>query len=90
MADAVQVPHTALPVDWFGRANGLDSGQVHQSTLDREGRLWAATPCGLARYDGVRIKMFTSRNGLNCNGLRAVAFDNEGCVWVGSDVGIDI
>lgn len=89
-AAAEAVNQTDIPIDWLDRRRGLTTGQVHQSALDNKGCLWATTPCGLARYDGVRTKMFTARDGLNSTGLRALAFDGEGRVWVGSDAGIDI
>jgi diguanylate cyclase (GGDEF)-like protein len=81
---------TELPVDWFDQRHGLASGQVHQTAIDQTGRLWAATPCGLARYDGSKMHMFSCKDGLRCAGLRTISFDASGRIWLGSDAGLDI
>ncbi len=85
------LPRTVIPVDWFDQPQGLQSGQVHQSAVDGQGNVWAATPFGLARFDGVRISIFGRADGLSHgNGIRAVASGNDGLFWVGSAAGLDI
>ncbi|WP_340588945.1 diguanylate cyclase domain-containing protein [Erythrobacter alti] len=80
--------HRQYPVDWFSRKANLASSQVHQTVISSDGRLWAATPSGLASYDGVRIVTYGLDDGLKCHGLRALAVDIQGMLWVGSDVGL--
>lgn len=80
--------HRRYPVDWFGRKANLASSQVHQTVISSDGRLWAATPSGLASYDGVRIVTYGLDDGLKCHGLRALAVDDRGMLWVGSDAGV--
>ncbi|MFK8015822.1 MAG: diguanylate cyclase, partial [Gammaproteobacteria bacterium] len=78
-----------VPYTRYRREDGLPSGQVFDLAQDIHQVIWAATPGGLARFDGARFRIITPRDGLASHGLRAVSADRDGNVWVGSDIGID-
>lgn len=92
-SNAPTVERSAVSFDWpisrLGRADGLPTGQVHDTAFDSRGRLWMATPNGLARSDGSRVVTFSRSAGLSTHGLRCVAVGHDGTVWMGSDVGVD-
>ena len=52
-----------------------------------DGRIWAGTQNGLARFDGQNWKMFTTRDGLADNSVRAIAEDAGGNIWAGTENG---
>ncbi len=79
-----------LPIERFDHRRGLNSLQIHQSLCSPDGRVWSATPAGLACYDGVRIRIFGRRQGLSSHGLRTVFVHPDGTLWIGSDVGYEI
>jgi signal transduction histidine kinase/ligand-binding sensor domain-containing protein len=69
--------------------SGLPNEQVHAIDQDSFGRLWLASPTGLARYNGSQVKIFDHTNGLSCIGLRTVRVSSDGTVWIGTDQGIE-
>lgn len=76
-----------IPTDFISAESGLPSGQVHD-VAQMHGHLWFAGPCGLARYDGSRIKVLAKKDGLATHGIRCItACSNQ--LFVGSDAGID-
>lgn len=80
-----------LPFERFDHRNGLTSLQVHMTIMSQDGRLWAATPAGLACYDGVQTHMYGRKQGLVNHGLRTLAIHpktNE--LWIGTDAGIEV
>ncbi|MGA3284798.1 MAG: two-component regulator propeller domain-containing protein [Verrucomicrobiota bacterium] len=60
---------------------------VYALFQDHNGQLWAGTRNGLAHWDGLNWKMFTTRDGLSENIIRAIAEDVEGNLWVGTESG---
>lgn len=68
---------------------GLPNEQVHATRQDKYGRIWMATPAGLACYNGNTIKVFDTRTGLECLGLRTIHITDDGIVWVGTDRGLE-
>ena len=92
-SNALGVEQFVVSFDWpisrLGRADGLPTGQVHDTAFDSRGRLWMATPNGLATSDGSRVVTYSRSDGLSTHGLRCVAVAPDGVVWMGSDVGID-
>jgi len=71
-------------------SRGLASNQVHRLARDARGRLWLASPVGLARFDGNFIECWDRSRGLQSNGLRTVAVDAAGCTWIGTDLGLEL
>lgn len=47
--------------------NGLPSSQVHDIIQDKYGRLWFATDCGLACYNGYAFRNYSTADGLTDN-----------------------
>jgi len=80
-----------LPVERFDHRHGLTSLQVHNTVISEDGRLWAATPAGLACYDGVNVRIFGRKHGLINHGLRTLAIHPQtGYLWIGTDTGIEV
>jgi signal transduction histidine kinase/ligand-binding sensor domain-containing protein len=72
--------------------NGLPSDDIRAITRTRDGYLWMTTDAGLARFDGVRFRVFNSIDtpGLLSDrySLAALLEDKQGNLWAGtSDAG---
>lgn len=70
----------------IGVADGLPSSNINSLALDGEGYLWLATTDGLARYDGVGMRVWRHVPGdptsLKANYLTIVHADPQGRIWV--------
>ena len=69
---------------------GLPQNSVHSIAQDREGYLWVGTGGGLARFDGVRFKVFGADD---IPGFRATLFlslhaSALGDLWIGGNNGV--
>jgi len=64
--------------------NGLPQNSVNSIAQTRDGYIWLATFDGLARFDGVRFKVFRKQDTpeLPTNRLRATFVDHEGRLWI--------
>jgi signal transduction histidine kinase/ligand-binding sensor domain-containing protein len=68
----------------------VDDGVPHKSVRDvlqsRDGYLWLATWDGLARFDGLRFRVFNTgtAKGIKSNRLNSLAEDDEGNLWIGT------
>jgi len=71
----------------FGVTDGLPHRHITSITQDQRGFIWAATPQGLARFDGYGFRNFTMADGLASNAVRKVACDGNGELWVLHDNG---
>ncbi len=69
--------------------DGLPNEQIHAIDQDKNGRLWLASPAGLACYNGNNIIVYDSRSGLECLGLRTITISDDNIVWIGTDRGIE-
>ena len=83
-------PSCILPIERFDHRRGLTSLQIHKTICSHDGRIWSATPAGLACYDGVKINMYGQRHGLSNHGLRTIAVHPDNSIWIGTDVGIEV
>lgn len=65
--------------------DGLPDDAVAAVTQTRDGYLWIGTARGLARFDGVRFRLFTSANtpALVSDNVRFLAEDSAGALWIG-------
>jgi hypothetical protein len=73
------------------RNSNIASDSVRALAMDGEGRVWAGTEAGLARFeDGNWTAYNTSNSGLLNNLIRALAADHEGRIWVGTEGGVSV
>lgn len=73
----------------FGLREGLPSVAIVDVAVDVAGRVWAATPDGLARIDpGGHFDVLGPADGLPGRGAYALHVDADGMLWVQSDDGI--
>jgi signal transduction histidine kinase/ActR/RegA family two-component response regulator len=78
-----------LKITTINSDQGLPNEQVHTARQDKFGRIWLATPAGLACYNGNSIKVYDTRSGLECLGLRTINITDDGIVWIGTDRGLE-
>ncbi len=69
--------------------DGLPNEQIHAIDQDKNGRLWLASPAGLACYNGNKVNVYDTRSGLECLGLRTITISSDNIVWIGTDRGIE-
>ena len=58
--------------------NGLPSNHVYHTIQDSKGFMWFATNRGIAKFDGVKFKVFTTKDGLPNNDIWRLTADDEG------------
>ena len=67
---------------------GLPHNTVRTIRQSKEGYIWLGTYAGLARFDGVRFRVYDNLNsGLRDNEVRSLAEDKQGVLWVGTTSG---
>ncbi len=70
----------------IGPAQGLPSTEIKALARDHDGYLWVATADGLARYDGVGMRVWrydlANTAGLPGNNIQALMVDADDRVWV--------
>jgi ligand-binding sensor domain-containing protein/signal transduction histidine kinase len=68
----------------WGTEAGLPQNTVNAITQTRDGYLWLGTDDGLARFDGVRFKVFGFKNGLPSVSITSLLEDQQGTLWIGT------
>jgi ligand-binding sensor domain-containing protein/signal transduction histidine kinase len=66
---------------------GLPQNSVNAIVQTPDGYLWLATQGGLARFDGVRFKVFGLADGLPAIIANCLLVDSQHDLWVGTDGG---
>jgi ligand-binding sensor domain-containing protein len=76
-------------VECWTTDNGLPYNRVYGLWQARDGYLWLTTPDGVARFDGVRFRVFNKSNtpGLTSNqfSYHALWEDRQGNLWMGTE-----
>ncbi len=81
-----EAPPGAGPVRVFNAADGVPQMAIYALASDREGRLWAGTLAGVARFDGQAWKSVEgppSRYALLVNG-NSMTSTSDGAMWIGT------
>ena len=86
-AEAAAPPLVTPQFRRYGVADGLPSSNVYAVVQDRNGAIWFGTKGGIARFDGVRFKVFRHVAGdpgsLFDNGIATLLLDRQGRLWAG-------
>ncbi len=74
----------------FFLRDGLPSNWIYDVVQTRDGYVWIATHNGLARYDGLRFKVFNRSNTpqLPANDTRVLHESRDGSLWIGTVGGL--
>lgn len=69
--------------DWqrFDDTNGLPNAQIRDVAVDETGRVWVATPSGVACYDGNAWSRFDTSKGLHEDNVQSLNVQDGG-IWV--------
>lgn len=86
--NAQPLNHKFLQTHWTTE-NGLPQNSVTGIAQTPDGYLWLGTFGGLARFDGVKFKIYTTANTpeLKSNRIHALATDQTGTLWIGTERG---
>ena len=74
----------------FFLRDGLPSNWIYDVVQTRDGYVWIATHNGLARYDGLRFRVFNRSNTptLPANDTRVLYESRDGSLWIGTVGGL--
>jgi ligand-binding sensor domain-containing protein len=77
-------------VELWKTLHGLPQNRVNDVLQTRDGYLWIATASGLARFDGVKFKVFDSGNtpAFRHHVCRLLLEDENGVLWIGTKRGL--
>ncbi|BFI97162.1 MAG: ATP-binding protein [Rhodanobacter sp.] len=86
-AEAAVTPLVTPQFRRYGVADGLPSSSVYAVVQDRSGAIWFGTKSGIARFDGVRFKVFRhladDPGSLFDNGIATLMLDHQDRLWAG-------
>lgn len=83
---AYEIDKASGAIKKFTDSDGLPDVQLNAVTTDREGRIWAGTEKGLARFDNDgRFHLVT--NDIGSREVEALLTDSHGMIWVGGSGG---
>ena len=84
------VPFADHLVRKFVQRDGLPSNWVRDIIQTRDGYIWIGTHNGVARYDGVRFRVFNRSNTpeLPANDARTFCETSDGKLWIGTIGGL--
>ena len=73
----------------FTAVDGLPRSRVNMLVEDGDGYLWIGTHGGgLARFDGLEFKVYTTRDGLSSNIVQYLKLDSRQNLWIVNPLGI--
>jgi ligand-binding sensor domain-containing protein len=69
--------------------DGLPQNRIQALTQTPDGYLWVGTPAGLARFDGLRFKVFDRANtpAFRDDSILSLSLGRENTLWVGTEGG---
>lgn len=69
--------------------DGLPQNTVTSIVQTRDGYIWVGTFGGLARFDGIKFRVFDAANtpGFNANRILSLYEDGWGRLWIGTETG---
>lgn len=73
---------------FIGGVGGMPNRHARSMAFDADGRLWVATPLGVARLDGDAWRLRHSRRWLLSDDARCVVIDGEGTAWIATAAGV--
>ena len=79
-----QAPAAPFFIRAWQNQQGLPNNTVRAITQARDGYLWLGTDAGLARFDGVRSRVFGLQEGLKNLQVSALLEDRQGVLWIGT------
>jgi len=79
-----QTPDAPFFIRVWKNQQGLPNNTVRAITQTRDGYLWLGTDAGLARFDGVRSRVFGLQEGLKNLQISALLEDRQGVLWIGT------
>ena len=75
----------------YGTQDGLPSSVVYAVAQDHDGAIWFGTKGGIARFDGLHLKIFrhieNDPNSLYQNEISTLFVGQQGKVWAGGIIG---
>jgi diguanylate cyclase (GGDEF)-like protein len=88
--NAVATSSDAYVTSMFDVGDGLPQSSIKDILQSRDGYLWIATQEGLARFDGLKFTVYTTRNapGLVSNNLHQIVEDGSGDLWLLAGSGV--
>lgn len=72
----------SYPMIHYTIDDGLPSNNVYNAYRDSKGYIWLATDKGIARYNGLKFEIFSTRNGLADNEVFFFKEDKVGRIWL--------
>lgn len=77
-------PEQSYLIDVWQMEQGLPENIVNAIAQTPDGYLWCGTPRGLARFDGVRFKVFNIENtpALGAGQILQLLVDRQGSLWI--------
>lgn len=88
--------HASVPgqpvFEHLGVEQGLSNAMVTAIAQDKRGFIWLATPTGLNRFDGSKVKVYSretpARSKLANDSVWSLFLDREGELWLGGTEGL--
>ena len=84
------VPLSQYGLDVWTSDSGLPQNSVSAIVQTRDGYLWLGTQEGLVRFDGVRFRIYDTRNtpALSDDWVQSLAETPDGTLWIGTVSGL--
>ena len=89
-ASDIPVSDLSFATTTFSVETGLPSNVAQALIQTRDGYLWVGTEGGVARFDGVRFRIFRVNEvpALGDNLIRCFFEDRDGALWIGTQKGV--